>query len=122
MCHKEYVMKKTNKKTDNQIIKALTIVCETAKSDVNGFQWLTHFVNYNKFPDSLAVVCIFDTNAELIAAREQLKDQYISRLIKNELERIDIKVKNIRRHVSFDTEEACNAEHDGRWEDRFNVK
>ena len=107
---------------ENQIIKALTIVCEIAKSEINGFQWLTHFVNYNQFPCSLSVVCIFDTNSELIEARQQLKDQYISSLIKSELERINIKVKDINRHVSFDTEEACNAEHNGEWQDRFNGK
>ena len=115
-------MKKTDKKIENQIINALTVVCETAKSEVNGFQWLTHFVNYNQFPGSLSVVCIFDTNSDLIEARQQLKDQYISSLIKSELERINIKVKNIRRHVSFDTEEACNAAHNGKWQDRFNGK
>ena len=99
-------MKKTDKKIDNQICKALTNVCETAKLDVQGFQWLTHRVDYNQFPDSLSVICMFGTNAELEQARQEKQDQLIYNLIKIELEHIDINLKNISRHISFDTEQA----------------
>ncbi|RTE85864.1 MULTISPECIES: hypothetical protein [Gammaproteobacteria] len=53
-------MKKTDKKTDNQIIKALTEVCERAKFETSGFVWLTHAVDYNRFPQSLKVTLVFN--------------------------------------------------------------
>ena len=99
-------MKKTDKKIDKQICQALTIACEAIKTKANGFQWLTHFVDFNQFPDSLSVVCIFNTSAELDHARQHMKDQTIVSLIKNELEKINIKLKDISRHISFETEDA----------------
>jgi len=39
--------------------------------------------------------------------------------IKSELEQININLNEIRRHISFDTEEACEAEHNGKWQKRF---
>lgn len=112
-------MKKTAKKIDKQICQALTKACETAKQQVQGFQWLTHLVNYNQFPDSLSIICIFETKAELEQARQQMQAHLIVNLIKNELEQINIRFKDINRHVSFDTEEACEAEHNGNWQRRF---
>jgi len=97
-------MKKTDKKIDNQICKSLTIVCEIAKEEVQGFQWLTHLVNYNQFPESLSIICVFDTKTELEQAHQQKKDQLIIGLIKSELEQINIRFKDIKRHVSFDSE------------------
>ena len=112
-------MTKTNKKIDKQICQRLTNACETAKQQVQGFQWLTHLVDYNQFPDSLSIICIFATKAELEQARQQVKDQFIVSLIKNELEQINVRFKDISHHVSFDTEEACEAEHNGNWQQRF---
>jgi len=99
-------MKKTDKKIDKQICQALTKACEMAKDDVPGFQWLTHLVNYNQFPESLSVICVFDTKAELEQARQLKKDQLIVGFIKSELEQINIRFKEINRHISFDTEKS----------------
>lgn len=96
-------MKKTDKKKDKQICQALTKACEMAKDEVPGFQWLTHLVNYNQFPESLSIICFFDTKTELEQARKQKKDQFIVGLIKSELEQINIRFKDINRHVSFDS-------------------
>ena len=65
------------------------------KQQVQGFQWFTHLVNYNQFPETLLIICIFDTKAELEQARQQIQDQLIVSLIKNELTQINI------RHLSF---------------------
>jgi len=113
-------MKKSDKRLDNQICKALTNVCETAKERVIGFQWLTHLVNYNQFPESLSVICIFDTKTEFEQAQKQKNDLVIVNLIKSELGLINIRFKDINRHISFDTEEACELEHNGNWQKRFN--
>jgi len=99
-------MKKTDKKIDKQICKTLAKACEIAKVEVLGFQWLTHLVNYNQFPESLSIICVFDTQAGLEQACQQKKDQLIIDLIKSELEQINIRFKDIKRHVSFDIEKA----------------
>jgi len=103
-------MKKTDKKIDKKICQALTKACEKAKDEVPEFQWLTHLVNYNQFPDSLSVICVFDTQAGLEQARQQKKDQLIIGLIKSELKQINIRFKDIKPHVSFATEEADDAD------------
>ena len=54
-------MRKTDKRLENTLIAALTKVCEAALEEFDGFRWLTHFANYSDFPDSLTIVCIFDT-------------------------------------------------------------
>lgn len=53
-------MRKSDKKIDNEIIRRLTEVCETMKSRLSGFVWLTHEVNYQRFPESLLVTLVFD--------------------------------------------------------------
>lgn len=52
--------KKRDKKTDREIIHALTELCEAAKYTHEGFIWLTHEVNYQRFPQSLKVVLVFN--------------------------------------------------------------
>ncbi|MEX1221785.1 MAG: hypothetical protein WEA82_06695 [Idiomarina sp.] len=52
-------MHKDHKKIDREIIRALTGVCEHAKIEVDGFKWLTHEVNYQRFPQSLRVLLVF---------------------------------------------------------------
>ena len=53
-------MRKSDKKIDNQIIKVLTDVCQSALEDIDGFVWLTHSVNFDKFPQSLKITCVFN--------------------------------------------------------------
>ncbi|WP_275978045.1 hypothetical protein [Idiomarina rhizosphaerae] len=43
-------MRKTDKKLEREIIRELTQMCEVAKFDHEGFIWLTHEVNYQRFP------------------------------------------------------------------------
>ncbi|WP_246624638.1 Fis family transcriptional regulator [Oceanobacter mangrovi] len=107
--------KKTYQNTDNAIIKALTNVCDIAQIESEGFKWLTHTVNYHQFPASLVVLCVYNTNLDLALAD---KDQ-IYALIKHHLDAIDIQLKDIPKHVRFDTEEACKASHSGKWAERL---
>lgn len=100
---------------DNAIVSALTEVCETAKENHDGFEWITHFSNYNNFPSSLSIVCIYDTNEQLMKADMN----EICLLIQKELLSINVDLKNIRRHVDFDTEENCTKENNGNWNERF---
>ena len=112
-------MKKADKKIENLLRNALNKVCDTALTDVGGFKWLTHFVNYKDVSGSLTIVCVFETNDELSDALATDQDDYLRRLIGEKLSAAAISVKDMQRQVSFDTEEACATEHDGKWNERF---
>lgn len=108
-------MRKTDKKIDNQLRLVLTDVCEIALKEIEGFQWLTHWVNYANFPESLRVICVFNTKASLNSFIQSSKNKGLNSLIQSKLQDINIKFKHIGEHISYDTEEACNKEHDGNW-------
>jgi hypothetical protein len=108
-------MKKTDKKIDNALRQALTEVCDAATENVTGFKWLTHVVNYNNFPRSLSVICVFNTNAEVTLLSSSEQDQYLFTLIKQKLVAAGVKIDNVRQHVHFDSEENCERENAGNW-------
>ena len=108
-------MKKTDKKIENALRGALTEACDRSLETHEGFMWLTHFANHQKFPGSLSIVCVFDTNEQLSKAN----DEELRAIINDKLASIDIKIKDIRQHVSFDTEENCEKENKGKWHERF---
>lgn len=94
-------MTKTDKKRDKAIREALTEACEIALQRNDGFQWLTHEVDYKRFPQSLSVTCVYATNAELKAA----DTASLCQIIGEQLAGIGIAFKDIQRQVGFDTEE-----------------
>ena len=98
-------MRKTDKKRENQIRMVLTDVCELALKQVDGFQWLTHVVNYSNFPSSLKVTCVFDTDEQLTAFSEGDKYQYLTELIIKKLAEADIKINNPKAQIEYCTEE-----------------
>tara|TARA_R110002111_G_scaffold698_1_gene5468 strand:+ start:1822 stop:2151 length:330 start_codon:yes stop_codon:yes gene_type:complete len=109
-------MKKTDKKIDNAIRGALTEVCDKALEEHDGFMWLTHLVDYQSFPASLSITCVFDTN-------EQLSNAHVEDLrviIKDKLASIAIYINHSQQTVRFDTEENCTKEHKGNWQQRLN--
>ncbi len=112
-------MRKTDKKTEAQICQVLTEVCDIALQQVAGFEWLTHRVNYNSFPQSLRVVCVMTDDA----ARRQLllshEDQFLRQLIISKLATIGVRLPKAERQISFDSEEACQRDHAGRWNQRL---
>jgi len=112
-------MKKTDKKNEKLIVEALTAVCDIAISQVPGFQWLTHLVNYSRFPDSLTVVCVFATKDDLNQVLLAKQDDFLRSVIREKLSAVNIPIKDIARQVRFDSEEACDIEHGGRWQERF---
>lgn len=112
-------MNKTVKKLDNNVVKALTLACEFAKENISGFEWLTHTANYSNFPASLVITCVFDDNQALRQAQNEKRDVEIRKLIQNQLLKVGILLKDARRHICFDTEEACLKEHNGNWKLRL---
>jgi hypothetical protein len=111
-------MRKSDKKIDNNIRNVLNQVCEQALIEVNGFVWLTHKVNYDKFPASLSIVCVFELNDDLIQAKSAAQDVFLTDLIVQKLSTLKIKVKS-EKQISFDTEQNCESEHNGNWQLRL---
>ncbi len=111
-------MKKTDKKIEKAIVSALTEVCEIALGEVAGFKWLTHQVDYRRLPDSLIIICIFDTKAQLAAAIKSGKDDYLHRLIKVHMQAA-LSVNKFKYQLKLDTEEACELENAGKWHERL---
>lgn len=112
-------VKSTVKKLDDNVIKALTIVCEEAKQKIAGFDWLTHKADYSNFPGSLAVTCVFLTEQQLSQAINEKQDTYLRKAIHKQLLKAGILLKDPRRNVFFDSEEACSAGHQGDWDIRL---
>lgn len=114
-------MNKTVKKLDNNVVKALTEACELSKPNVEGFEWLTHSANYANFPSSLLVTCVFDSEQSLQDAITSNQSVELSKLIQKRLLKAGVLLKDVRRHVLFDTEQACQLEHGGDWKRRLSV-
>lgn len=112
-------MKKSDKKIENTLRETLTQVCDMTLGELEGFSWLTHRVNYSHFPKSLRVTCVFDTSLELENAIAKGQDTSLSELIRSKLESAGIVLKNINTHVFFDSQQACNEEHAGKWDERL---
>lgn len=110
-------MRKTDKKIDKQICEVLTEVCEATLKENTGFQWLTHLVNYSRFPQSLQVVCVFDTNDQLNAFTTKDSHLEFNERIQKSLSGIGISINS--RQISYDTEENCTKANNGKWDDRF---
>lgn len=112
-------MKKTVKKLDNNVVKALTLACESFKQDISGFEWLTHTADYANFPSSLVVTCVFDTTDSVQMALTHSQDVAMRRTIQQQLLKAGVLLKDVRRNVCLDSEQACLAEHNGDWKARL---
>lgn len=112
-------MRKTDKKTDNQLRVTLTDVCETALEEFTGFEWLTHLVNYSNFPKSLKIVCIFDTDDNLARFMAEDNSRVLNTLIQKKLLGIGVVINDTTKHIHYDTEESCDRKDNGKWADRL---
>jgi len=114
-------LNKTTKKIDDNVCKALTIVCEQAKNEIDGFIWLTHRANYTNFPASLVITCVFDLDDEVTALKESHLDEKLTAAIQKQLLKVGVVVKSARQNVHFDSEESCLREHQGQWDNRLRL-
>lgn len=99
-------MNKTIKKLDNNLCQALTRVCEQAKLDIPGFVWVTHTADYARFPSSLKITCVFETDADLCNAIVLQHDEQLIKTIQQTLLKAGVLLKRAKNQVVFDTEEA----------------
>ena len=112
-------MRKTDKKVDNQLRIALTEICDSALKEFSGFQWLTHLVNYAHFPKSLKVICVFDTNDNLKRCMATKSQHGLCTLIQKKLFEMGININSIAGHISYDTQEDCDKNNNGKWAERL---
>lgn len=96
-------MRKSDKNIENRIIKALTHVCESIKHDTKGFKWISHEVNYQKFPESLKVTCCFKSTRDIQELDDQISEN-IYQLIQHSLSSENIILKDVYRQVNFDVQ------------------
>lgn len=122
LCYSHYCMHKAQKKIDNNVRKALTQACDSALEHITGFKWLTHFAQWDNFPASLRVVCVFETHAAMETAVSREQDLQLRSIIQSNLLKvgINIKIKDIRRTLILDNEEACEQQDAGNWKQRIN--
>lgn len=112
-------MKKTDKALENTIVKVLTQVCEESLKAIDGFQWLTHLVNYKDFPRSLTVICVFETQNQIAKLLDSPQHEDLMNNIINQLSSAGIQLPKKQKHIKFDSEEACNINNAGNWANRF---
>ena len=112
-------MRKTDKKRDNLLRRVLTEVCDAALEEIEGFQWLTHLVDYSHFPESLKVICVFDTDGNLSAFLSGSHRDRLALFIQNKLADAGVDIKHMSAHINYDSEEQCEREHQGQWARRL---
>ena len=108
-------MKKSAKKKEQAITKALDRVCENLKLKHKGFVWLTHFGDYDNFPQSLKIVLVFENNQYLINAKSHALFSTVFQLSESLLKQEGIHIKRIDKTVFFDTEENGADYNDPSW-------
>jgi hypothetical protein len=106
---------KTQKKIDGNIVRALTAVCDQSLDDIKGFQWLTHQADYTNFPASLLITCVFRTEDDCAQLLQGEDAQRLLKRIQAGLLKVGIKFKSLSQQVVFDSEEACETQHEGDW-------
>ncbi|TWD99037.1 hypothetical protein FB481_11819 [Pseudomonas sp. AG1028] len=90
---------------ERELIRTLTEACETAKSEIVGFQWLTHEVDYERFPESLLVTWMFDSEASKTRALTSADRAMMLALTQAAFEAVGISVARINEHVAFSVEQ-----------------
>lgn len=125
-------MRKSDKKIDNQIRALLTKLCEEYYESIPGFKWLTHVVNYSAFPNSLKVICVFESKElveQFLVLNNQVKDSRTKinhsttlSILNIELNSIGVKINKLDKLIRYDDENSCLNEHNGNWADRIKAR
>lgn len=104
---------------ERTLAATLTDACEAAKAEIVGFQWLTHDLDYQRFPDSLRVIWIFASQAEQDAAIARGQDSLMQALTAAALQAAAIALDTPAAHVHFDNEQQCLRVDGGNWQQRL---
>lgn len=94
-------MKKTDKKIDKKLREALTNVCEWALDEIDGYQWISHSVNYDRFPASLMINCAFTSQKEIDSLKHSQQDKHLQKIIYEKLADVDIKLQDLNKQIKW---------------------
>jgi len=111
--------KRDQTRMERQLSSCLSQACEAAKAEIVGFSWLTHEVDYARFPESLQVTWIFATEAQRAQAIVEGQDARMQALTQVALAEAGIDMSALIAPVRFDSEEACKRNDGGDWQRRL---
>jgi hypothetical protein len=100
------------------LITTLTEACETAKSEIKGFTWLTHTGDLNAAAETLKISWVFETLADRKLAQLETKAR-IFELTATALNEAGIELKLTDGNVRFDSEQECQSSQGGDWQKRL---
>ncbi|WP_426620310.1 hypothetical protein ACP3TY_13690 [Pseudomonas rustica] len=103
---------------ERRLITTLTEACETAKSEIKGFTWLTHTADLNALAETLKIIWVFETLADRKLAEVDAKAR-IFELTAIALDEAGIELKLTDRNVRFDSEQECENAQGGDWQKRL---
>ena len=86
-------MRKSDRKIDQQICQILTELCESEFKKIEGFQWVTHTVDYDRWPKSLQVTLMFDNHEHLVQTTKSTQKEHVKLMTQQALKRINIAIK-----------------------------
>lgn len=112
-------MRKNDKKIDNALRRGLTDICEQALKDYDGFQWLTHTVDYHRFPKSLKIIVVFDNQSHITQFTSAQQHLGLENAIELMLSKLQINLKSVKQHILLDCEADCALQHSGNWQARL---
>ncbi|WP_070965927.1 Fis family transcriptional regulator [Vibrio sonorensis] len=95
-------MRKTDKKIENQIREVLTEVCEDTLKSYDGFLWVTHTVKYSSFPESLNIICVFETVQDRAKFLSGEGPYHVSIVIQKAFEKVGVQLKKVDKQISYD--------------------
>lgn len=113
------IAKRERGKMERKLTASLTHACEQAKPDLPGFEWLTHSVDYQRFPETLVVTWVFDTDGNLANALKSELRKTMQDLTASALSEAGIAVEDVSQHIDFDSEQACHRVDAGDWQRRL---
>lgn len=111
--------KREQSRIERTLAATLTDACEAAKAEIVGFQWLTHDVDYQRFPASLRVIWVFASQAEQDAAIAKGQERLMQQLTAAALQAAEIALDNPAAHVRLDNEQQCLRADGGNWQQRL---
>ncbi len=103
-------MRKSDKKIENLIREVLTEVCEGTLKGYDGFLWVTHTVKFSSFPQSLEIVCVFETNQDRANFLAGEGRQHVSITVQKAFNKVGVQLKNVSKQISYETQQkrACS--------------
>ncbi|MDD2058954.1 hypothetical protein N5D52_23500 [Pseudomonas sp. GD03860] len=111
--------KREQAQIERRLVATLTDACETAKAQIIGFSWLTHVVDYARFPASLKVIWVFETQADQDRALAGGQDRTMVELTAMALQACGLTLKRVDTLVHFDCEQQCQRANGGDWSQRL---